>query len=118
MLEQTYTNWELLIVIDAASSDKSGTIAKLFADADNRIKVLRADARGVSAARNVGLDRGRGDYFAFLDSDDQWLPDKLDRQIEFMKLSRSVFTCTAFRRISEGGQRLGALFALRARLAI
>ena len=75
--QQTYTDWELLIV-DDCSTDYTNVLAKDYAREDPRIRVLRPDANGgVAAARNFGLAQASGDYIAFVDSDDLWKPDKL-----------------------------------------
>ena len=80
VLNQTYTNFELL-VIDDFSSDRSVAYAEDYSD--SRIKIFKLEANlGAAAARNIGLRNATGDYIAFLDSDDCWLPDKLEIQLE------------------------------------
>jgi glycosyltransferase involved in cell wall biosynthesis len=80
VLDQTYPNLEL-VVVDDGSSDDTEDVVQAFGDA--RISYLRHDAnRGGSAARNTGIRAAAGDYLAFQDSDDEWLPDKLSRQLE------------------------------------
>lgn len=82
---QTYTDWECLVV-DDASTDGTKVVACAFADA--RIRYLRhAFNKGVGAARNTGIRAARGRYLAFLDSDDEWLPEKLERQIAVFEAS-------------------------------
>ncbi len=76
VLAQTFASWEL-IAIDDGSSD--GTLAWLQAQADSRIWVCPQENRGVSAARNAGLAHARGDYVAFLDADDTWAPNFLEK---------------------------------------
>jgi glycosyltransferase involved in cell wall biosynthesis len=105
---QTYTDWELLI-IDDVSLDNTVKIAKQFSKTDNRIKVVELDTNGGPAkARNVGLQNACGDFIAFLDSDDVWLPEKLEKQLEFINLQNTgnrkcVFCCTAYELINENG---------------
>ncbi|MFN6528100.1 glycosyltransferase family 2 protein [Nostoc sp. ChiSLP03a] len=105
VLEQTYTNFELLI-IDDASLDRSINICQQFTDP--RIKIIRQSNRGVSGARNTGIRHAQGEYLAFLDGDDLWLPEKLEKQIAHLENSPAVgvsFSRSAF--IDEAGQALG-----------
>jgi glycosyltransferase involved in cell wall biosynthesis len=81
VLAQTFTSWELLIV-DDGSRDGTAAIADRYAERDaSRIQVIRQPNSGVTVARNTAIRRARGRYIAFLDSDDLWVPDKLDRQV-------------------------------------
>ena len=79
VLDQDYCNVEL-IVVDDGSTDNTATL--LFGYGD-RIRVITQDNRGVSAARNVGIRKAKGDLIALLDSDDAWLPGKLSVQVNF-----------------------------------
>lgn len=97
VLAQTYTYWEMLI-IDDCSSDNSADIIKSYAKKDSRIKYFKTDkaSGGPSVPRNIGIEHAKGNYIAFLDADDLWLPDKLEKQIKFMsknncKLSYSYY---------------------------
>jgi glycosyltransferase involved in cell wall biosynthesis len=87
VLAQTYTNWELLMV-DDGSTDKSTQIAKEYAAADtSRIRYLEHPGhanRGMSASRNHGIAYATGEYLAFLDADDVWLPHKLERHVRLL----------------------------------
>jgi len=78
VLNQTYWNFEL-IVVDDGSTDN--TVKRLKNYVDN-IKILYQSNKGVSAARNLGVKFSKGKYIAFLDSDDEWLPEKLEKQIK------------------------------------
>src|SRR5258708_6914008 len=91
VLAQSYRDWEL-IVVDDGSTD--GTADDLHARFGSRVRLIAQSRRGVAAARNLGVRSARGDYIAFLDSDDFWLPRKLERQMAFMEES-------ADRRISQ-----------------
>ena len=85
VLNQTYKNWELIIINDACSDD---TIQVYIPFNDQRIRVLHLkESVGGGSARNAGLDISNGDFIAFLDDDDQWLNDKLEEQINcFLKI--------------------------------
>jgi glycosyltransferase involved in cell wall biosynthesis len=88
VLGQSYQDFELLVV-DDASDDGTGAIIGSFPDP--RITYTRHPRRrGGAAARNTGIARARGEYVAFLDDDDEWLPDKLARQVELMSKSAPV----------------------------
>ncbi|MCI0693011.1 glycosyltransferase family 2 protein [candidate division KSB1 bacterium] len=85
---QTYENWELLLV-DDGSSDDSTVIARRYAkNYPEKVRYLEHDGhqnRGASASRNLGICHGRGEYIAFLDADDVWLPHKLEQQVEILE---------------------------------
>lgn len=88
VLDQSYNHWELLIV-DDGSFDGSTTIARAYAEKyPQKIHYLEHPGhqnRGKSASRNLGINTARGDYIAFLDADDVWLPGKLKRQVEILQ---------------------------------
>ncbi|MBW4631877.1 MAG: glycosyltransferase [Iphinoe sp. HA4291-MV1] len=105
VLAQTYKNFELLI-IDDGSPDRSIEICQQFTD--NRIKIIRQENRGVAAARNVGIRHAEGEYLAFLDADDLWVPEKLEKHVEHLDNSPAVgvsFCRSSF--INETGKPLG-----------
>src|SRR5688572_9571182 len=77
---QTTSDWELIIV-DDGSTDETVAIVERYALEDPRIRLLRQANAGPSAARNHGMRAARGPFFAFLDSDDQWLPQFLEHQL-------------------------------------
>lgn len=81
VLNQTYKNFELIVVNDC-SSDNTKKIVKNFIQLDNRIKFIdKTVNEGVASARNTGLDHALGDFIAFLDSDDKWKENKLEKQL-------------------------------------
>lgn len=80
-LGQSYTDFECLIVNDGSTDDTELTLQTF---SDSRIKVLFQENRGVSAARNLAIKEAKGKYIALLDSDDEWLPEKLEMQLAFM----------------------------------
>lgn len=103
VINQSWPNWELLIVEDGS---EDGTLEKAmsWAEVDRRIKVFSNGTNmGVSAARNRALDHARGDYVAFLDSDDFLMPEKIRIQIEYMQNTGAKFTYTSYQRMREGG---------------
>ncbi len=94
--KQTYTDWEMIIV-DDCSSDDTYAVAQALAAQDERIKVVRHEKnQGVAAARNTALDLAQGDYVAFLDSDDLWTAEKLEKQHAFMEENGHVLTYTQY----------------------
>lgn len=86
VLAQTFTDWELLVVDDGSTDDTESVLAP-YADA---LRYIRIPHSGVSAARNVGLQETQGEWVAFLDSDDLWLPKKLERQIRALQRSPEI----------------------------
>lgn len=105
---QTYENWEL-IIIDDASTDQTARVIQPFL-ADRRILYHRMERnQGPAAVRNQALCLAKGAYIAFLDSDDLWLPEKLERQISFMQQTPCAFSCTAYQRVDEQGRSLGVI---------
>ena len=103
VLEQTYTNWELIIV-DDASNDNSRELISNIAERDNRIKyVFLTKNIGVAGARNIALEMSAGRYIAFLDSDDVWKEEKLTTQIDFMQLHNISFSFSSYQPMSENG---------------
>lgn len=106
VLAQTYTNWEMLIV-DDCSSDNTSEIVKTYAEKDLRIKYVCLEQNsGAAAARNKALHLAKGQWMAFLDSDDLWLPTKLERQLKFMLKNNYAFTYHEYSEISEEGTAL------------
>ncbi|GAB6036044.1 glycosyltransferase [Fundidesulfovibrio butyratiphilus] len=105
VLKQTHRDLECLVVDDGSSDD---TPAVLAAMADPRLKVTRQDNRGVSAARNAGLALARGDYLALLDSDDHFLPTKIERQLAFMR-AHGYAICQTQEIWMRGGRRVNPM---------
>lgn len=106
VLAQTHVSLELLAV-DDGSSDDSWRMLERFAEADARVRALRMPVNGgVAAARNLALDTAVGQYVAFLDSDDGWLPRKLELQIAQMRASGAQVSYCAYDRVAEDGRLL------------
>lgn len=104
---QSYINWELIIVNDA-SKDNTLEISRQLETQDARIQVCNMDEnQGVAKARNLALEKAKGKYIAFLDSDDIWQADKLERQVNFMEKNKVLVCYSAYQRINEHGTKLG-----------
>jgi teichuronic acid biosynthesis glycosyltransferase TuaG len=105
---QTYPCWEL-IVVDDCSQDNTRELVESKAEEDERIILIRlAQNRGTAVARDTAMEKARGRYVAFLDSDDLWLPNKLEEQLDFMKKKDAAFSFSSYRTIDETGKPLGA----------
>lgn len=101
VLDQTYKGWELL-VIDDCSSDGTAEVVAGFGD--SRIRLLRNEVNsGAAISRNYGLREAKGRWIAFLDSDDLWLPTKLEEQLEFMESNRFAFSFTDYAIVQNDG---------------
>jgi len=83
VLVQTFSDWELLIVGNSPTEETT-TLVQKFEEKDGRIRYLTEGRRGIGIARNRGLEEARGEFVAFLDDDDEWLPKRLEHQLAFM----------------------------------
>lgn len=103
VLEQSYKNWEMIIV-DDCSSDNSAEIAGAFSAKDRRIKLIKLSKnRGIASARNTALEMAQGDFIAFLDSDDTWYPEKLETQLKFMIEENCPISFTSYELMDASG---------------
>ena len=103
VLNQTYKNWEMIIV-DDLSTDDSPNIINSFIDKDSRIRLhVLNENSGAALARNKAISLAKGDFIAFLDSDDLWLPKKLELQLNFMLENNYALTYTSYEMINEKG---------------
>ncbi|EPZ9215620.1 glycosyltransferase family 2 protein [Clostridium perfringens] len=103
---QTYPFWELIIV-DDCSTDNTDEVVKPYL-LDDRIRYLKNDSNsGAAISRNRALREARGRWVAFLDSDDLWKAEKLEKQIRFMKDNNYHFSYTNYEEIDENSQPLG-----------
>lgn len=109
VLDQTFANWEMVIV-DDRSTDNTTTIVEEYRKRDNRIKLIVLEKNSGSAvARNTAMENAKGRYIAFLDSDDRWLPEKLEKQLRFMQEKDIAFSFTTYVRILEDGTKTNAV---------
>ena len=106
VLFQTYTDWEMLIV-DDCSTDDSASIIKQYSKRDARIKYLKTDLPSGSPCepRNIGIMSAQGRYIAFLDSDDVWLPNKLEEQLKLFEYADTAIVYSNYEKINEDGER-------------
>ena len=107
VLSQTYSNFELICVNDH-SEDNSIKIIQEFID-DERIKLYNAKKRGAANARKIAISKAKGKYVAFLDSDDIWTKDKLEKQINFMEKNNVYFTYTPYTYIDDNSESLNVI---------
>ncbi|MCR5769977.1 MAG: glycosyltransferase [Butyrivibrio sp.] len=98
--EQTYTNWELILVDDASTDNSietiTGAIESSSLSQEHFVLVLKDKNEKAAAARNTGLDNATGRYIAFLDADDVWLPQKLEKELEFMEKEGASFVFMSY----------------------
>lgn len=107
VINQTYTSWELLIT-DDCSIDNTVEIIKSYAALDDRIRIFPQNINnGAALARNISLSHALGRFIAFLDSDDLWAEDKLEKQLIFMKKNQCAFSFSAYNVINESGDKAG-----------
>lgn len=107
VLAQTYTDWELLIV-DDCSTDNSVAIIKHYSKQDSRIRYFKTEKPSGSPTlpRNIGIENAGGRYIAFLDSDDAWLSDKLEKQLAMFEKYEDMAICFSnYEKMKENGER-------------
>ena len=106
VINQTYQNWEL-IIIDDTSTDNTAEIVNQFCDKFPNIHLIRnTKNRGAAISRNKGVKAAKGSFIAFLDADDLWKPDKLEKQMEFM-LKHQIKVCfSSYDLMDESGKLL------------
>lgn len=105
VLSQTYKNWELIVVDDCSTDNTDDVLASIH---DDRIKIFKnKENRGAALSRNKALREAKGRWIAFLDSDDIWKPEKLEKQISFMKKNGYSFSYTNYEEIDPEGKVTG-----------
>lgn len=103
VLAQTYKKVEILL-IDDCSTDNSAMIMKKISESNSKIKYFKLEKNsGAAVARNKGIEMAAGQYIAFLDSDDLWKPDKLEKELQLLKRTGGDFAFTAIEMIDESG---------------
>ncbi len=106
ILNQTFSNFEW-IIIDDCSTDMTGVLLEKVAEQEPRIHLLYLDTNvGPIKARNWGLETARGRFVAFIDIDDLWLPEKLEKQLDFMKSNNLPLSYTGYRKITDDGKMI------------
>lgn len=106
---QTYPQWELLLVEDG-SSDRTVSIIEDYVrtNGEKRIRLIRQPENlGAAQARNRGLKEAKGRYIAYLDADDLWVPEKLERELAFMSEKNAAFAFTGYEFVDENGRGTG-----------
>ena len=107
VIDQTYQNWEMIIV-DDNSTDSSCDIVDKYVKKDRRIKLIKMDNNsGPAIARNRAIKEAKGRYIYFLDSDDIWYNHKLEQQVNFMQANNLAVICSSYCTIDSNGQRSG-----------
>lgn len=105
VLNQTYSNWELIIVDDCSTDNTLEILEKID---DDRIIILKNEKNsGAAVSRNKALRKAKGQWVAFLDSDDLWYPQKLEKQLSFMKRNGYYFSYTNYEEIDVEGNKTG-----------
>lgn len=115
---QTYSDWELLLVEDGGTDGSATLIEEYIKQTeDTRIRLIRQPSNmGAARARNRGLKEARGRYIAYLDSDDLWVPEKLERELQFMKEKDIAFAFTGYEFADETGKGTGRVVKVPATL--
>lgn len=103
---QDYGNIEIILVDDCSKDGSSSIISNLQKEHPEIIYYLQEKNMGAGAARNKALELATGQYVAFLDSDDIWMPGKISQQINLMKITKSPFSYTAIEMMDENGELL------------
>lgn len=108
---QTYQNWEMIIV-DDCSTDESYNVIEYLAQKDGRIRLLKNPKNsGAAVSRNYALREAKGRWIAYLDSDDIWVPEKLEKQLRFMTENGYAFSYTEYKEIDNDSKETGVLIS-------
>ena len=115
VLKQNHTDWELLLVDDGSTDTGREVMEKFLSD---KVRILdNTEQKGAAGARNTGIKAATGRYIAFIDADDLWLPDKLSRQVEFMREKDTAFSFTGYEFADETGKGLGKVVRVPDRIS-
>ena len=105
VMAQTYTDWELIIVDDASTDNTAEVVQNVATTNASKIRFLQnVHNSGAAVSRNRALREARGKWIAFLDSDDLWAPEKLQKQLDFMVKNGYAFSYTKYEEIDEDGK--------------
>ena len=115
---QTYKDWELILVDDASRDDSVAVIEEIIKSQGKRIRLIKKNKNeGAAAARNSGIDAAAGQYIAFLDADDIWKEDKLEKQIRFMEEKEAAFSFHSYEFGDEEARPTGRIVKAPAQLS-
>lgn len=111
VLAQTYAQWELLLVEDGSSDNSAEVIAQYIKEkGETRIRLVRQPSNmGAARARNRGLKEAQGRYIAYLDADDLWMPEKLEKELAFMEKTGAAFAFTGYEFADERARGTGKI---------
>lgn len=114
VINQTVREWEMLI-IDDCSNDDSRKIVEFYSAIDSRIKYYRTKVPSGSPSlpRNIGIENATGEFLAFLDADDLWFPDKLEKQIKFMEVNNYDLSYSFYEKMDWQGNRNNRIIKTR-----
>lgn len=109
VVAQTYTDWELLLVVDGCGDRSAQVIGEYKeAEGESRLRlIVREDNQGAAKARNRGLQEARGRYIAYVDADDLWMPEKLELELQFMKEKQAAFVFSGYEFADQDGTGTG-----------
>jgi len=111
VIHQTYSNFEIIIINDGSDKKYDKILTELQLKHLDKIKIFGQENKGVSAARNLGILKSKGEYVAFIDSDDVWLPNKLEYQINLIKKKKIDFIHGSYLIINENDSFVGKFIA-------
>ena len=107
ILNQSLCNWEWIVTDDCSSDDTFEVLQKL-SKSDSRIAIFKNNVNsGAAVSRNNSLQQARGKFIAFIDSDDLWVTEKLEKQVQFMELNNIDFAFTAYELMNDKGEKIG-----------
>lgn len=105
VLDQTFKNWELLIIDDCSEDDSLEVIGEYLKKKNINLYEQKKN-KGPAICRNFGIEKANGRFIAFLDSDDYWEPEFLEKSISFMKKNNVSFTFSSYNRVNEQGKKI------------
>lgn len=109
VLAQTHTRW-VLHVVDDGSTDETVRVVQAAANGDSRVKIISLGRLGgAGAARNHAIARAASPYLAFLDADDLWMPEKLERQLARLRSGEATAVCSAYHVSADAGRTLSSI---------